>query len=317
MRVLLIGCGRMGAGSGSREQRMQSHAAALSERRNIELFLYDNESTNADLASQIFGGVVVSELTSSFVETIELAVISTPTATHLHYLQLLISSGVQLIICEKPVAVTMDELDAAELAYEAGTSRVVVNYTRRFQPAYFKLQQRVRALLESQQLSACAIRYQRGFLNNASHAIDLLQFLTGWSLSDLNMNVTAAVRDEFPDDPTVSGIGNWNGALVSLLGLPQVRFSLFELDLFFERDALRLRDRGDTCDFASSAEPDLYYSPLQTAETMLNCLGSPFQSIYDFAEAVLSSDSVADNFAESVGVCRWMLRTLQNYNESL
>ncbi len=314
VKALLIGCGRIGAGVGSPQQWSDSHAGAIANRSGFDLWVYDNDIQIADTAAQQLRASVVDVLSPTSIEQFQIAIICTPTPTHVEYLQRLISASVPVIICEKPICSNMYQLQKAVDAYERGGSRVVVNYTRRFQPAFIDLRSRIKTLLEQQELRACAVRYQRGFLNNASHAFDLLQFLVRRDFTDVVEKVDNATYDEFPDDPTVSFSGLWSGVELSVLGLPFVRFSLFEIDLFFEKTAIRLRDSGDTIEIFAAAKPGLYYAPLRATETRTNCLRSPFANLYSIADDMLRDSSIADNFMESVALTRWMLRMVERRN---
>jgi hypothetical protein len=165
-------------------------------------------------------------------------------------------------------------------------------------------------VLQCESLRACAVRYQRGFLNNASHGLDLLQFLLGWEIDRAEVHVTHSTNDEFSDDPTLSCAGVWNGAIVSILGLPQVRFSLFEIDLFFERSGIRLRDRGDTFEFMDSDEPSEYYSPLKTIRLSSGNLQLPLENFYGWVERMFVDSAIPDNFEESLKLTKWIYGTM-------
>lgn len=301
-RVLIIGCGRIGV----------SHAKALGQNSEFDFTLYDSDREVCREVAQAYGASVLGEITSNSLRDFQVVVIATPTSTHFDYLDTLISSQVAIVVCEKPICNDLLQLDNIETLYETGCSRVLVNYTRRFQPAYQELRDRVSSLLRTQELRACSIRYQRGFLNNASHAVDLLQFLLGRDICGASVIVGHSAADKFCDDPTISCVGSWNEASLSIVGLPSVRFSLFEIDLFFEREAVRLRDRGQTIEMATSDVPGDYYAPLRTESVQPNCLGEPFNNLYQYAERMLACETIEDNFRESVKLTRWMIEVQEN-----
>ena len=194
---------------------------------------------------------------------------------------------------------------------ERSKSRILVNYTRRFQPSYVSLKKQFALLLGCESLRAIAVRYQRGFLNNATHALDLVQFVTGWDISRARVRTVQAVNDEFSDDPTLSCHGEWNGASLSIVGLPNVQFSLFEIDLFFDRSAIRLRDRGDTIEISGSAGPAGYYAPLEMQTVTRGNLHAPLENFHRHVQQMIRDPRLPDNFDESLKLAGWFFETLK------
>jgi len=308
IKTLLIGCGRIGAGSGGRNQRSSSHAGALADNPAFASTLYDSDLKLSKAAGKALELSVVDHLQPDFIESLDCAVICSPTKTHFKYLSTLLRFGTPLIVCEKPVCSTMAEVQKLKLLKKQSVSRVVLNYTRRFQPSYAKLKKRFAQQMDAESVRAISLRYQRGFLNNASHALDLIQFLTSWNILDAKIHSSQSVPDEFPDDPTLSGIGSWNGAQISILGLPHVRFSLFEIDFYFERTAFRLRDRGDTVEFADSDEPSGYYAPLATKKLKHGNMSDPLKNLYRHVAKMACDPAIPDNFDESLKLTDWILQ---------
>lgn len=290
---------------------MSSHAGALASNPAFATTLYDANLKLSKAAGKAFGLPVTDDCNTTFLESLDCAVICSPTNTHFEYLSNLLRVGTPLIVCEKPVCSTLAEVKKLKQLKKRSESRVVVNYTRRFQPSLAKLKNQFAQQMAAETLRAISIRYQRGFLNNASHALDLIQFLTGWNILDAKIHSSQCVPDEFPDDPTLSGIGSWNGTQISILGLPYVRFSLFEIDFFFERTAIRLRDRADTIEFANSEEPSDYYAPLATKKLKQGCMRDPLKNLYRHVAKMARDPAIPDNFEESLKLTEWILQTLK------
>ncbi len=131
------------------------------------------------------------------------------------------------------------------------------------------------------------------------------------NISEAAVEISLKVADEIAEDPTISCAGDWNGAVFSVVGLPYVRFSLFEIDLFFESDAVRVRDRGNTIEMATSDRPGDYYSPLRTVSVQSDCMEEPFGNLYRYVETIFASDSALDNFKSSVAMTNWMISILE------
>ena len=311
LKTILIGCGRIGAGSGGRHRRAGSHAGVLADIPSFAPTLYDPDLKLSKAAGEALDLPMVDHIDKSLLESCTCAVICSPTNTHFEYLSEFLKVGIPLIICEKPVCASLEEVKKLRQLRKRSKSRVVINYTRRFQPSFEKLKKRFAHQLTQESLRTISVRYQRGFLNNASHALDLIQFLTGWDIMSAKIHPFHGVCDEFPNDPTLSGHGNWNGSALSILGLPNVQFSLFEIDFFFERSAIRIRDRGETIEFADSNEPSDYYAPLASKKISQGNLQEPLKNFYRHVEKMACDPAIPDNFEESLNLTEWILQTLK------
>lgn len=312
IKTLLVGCGRMGAGSGGRSQRLESHAGVLSRLPSFDVTLFDQDFAAARNAARVLRLSAAERLDRALLEESQCAVICSPTETHAEYVSRFLRAGVPLIVCEKPGCASLVEAKRLQRLATRSTSRVVVNYTRRFQPAYAGLRRRLLVLAGREALRAIEVRYQRGFLNNASHAFDLIRFLTGWNIAGARLHSMRGVHDEFRDDPTVSALGEWNGGALSIIGLAQVRFSLFEIDFFFERSAVRLRDRGDTIELSGSAEPQGYYAPLVSKAVSRGNIRTPLENLYRHVQRMIRDTRIPGNLTESLQTACWAFGMLRH-----
>jgi predicted dehydrogenase len=310
IKTILIGCGRIGAGSGGRRRRAGSHAGVLADIPSFAPTLYDPDLKLSKAAAEALDLPIVDHIDKSLLESCACAVICSPTNTHFEYLSQFLNVGIPLIVCEKPVCASLEEVKKLRQLRKRSKSRVVINYTRRFQPSFEKLKKQFTHQVAQESLRTISVRYQRGFLNNASHALDLIQFLTGWDILSAKAHPFQGVCDGIPNDPTLCGHGNWNGVELSILGLPNVQFSLFEIDFFFERSAIRIRDRGDTIEFADSNEPSDYYAPLSVTKISQGNLQEPLKNLYRHVRQMIRNPELPDNFEESLKLTEWIFRTL-------
>jgi len=290
---------------------LQSHAGVLSTLSTFDVTLFDPDIAAARKAASALQLRSIEQIDESALGELQCAIVCSPTPTHFDYLSRLMAARVPLVVCEKPVCFSAEEAKKLMRLRRNSKTRVLVNYTRRFQPSYAKLREHMIALLKREQLTSILVRYQRGFLNNASHALDLVQFLTGWSIRRAKVRIVESENDQFPDDPTLSCHGSWNGALLSIVGLPDVRFSFFEIDFFFRRSAVRLRDRGDTIEVSGSAPPDAYYAPLETKTKSRNNLREPLKHLYRHVDRMLGERRLRDNFDESIELADWSFQVLK------
>ncbi len=89
-------------------------------------------------------------------------------------------------------------------------------------------------LKDTKKLIKIQIRYQRVFLNNCSHAFDLISFILDIKLQIRDFKKTQSISDHFENDPTISGYGYLGNTLFEVSGIAFSRYSLFEIDMFFE-----------------------------------------------------------------------------------
>lgn len=142
------------------------------------------------------------------------------------------------VIAEKPLTETAAQSAAVGAAFAAAGVPLIVNYTRRFVPAF-------QALAGMAAMTA-TIRYAKGIRHNGTHALDLCRMLFGEYQSAAAL---ARKMDFWPDDPTISAFLSFDRCPeVFLQGLDERCFTLFETDIVtptqrivIDQDGRRLR----------------------------------------------------------------------------
>ena len=171
IKALIIGCGNIGALYDLNDpKKVWTHARAFSRTKGIDFVIADTDEKILKKISKQYDVPAVT-LTDGFdYSGFDIVSITTPTPTHFGYLQRLMKQNVPVVICEKPVAASVDELNILIQQHDQSASRVLVNYIRRFQPAYSVLKKRLSEILKKDSCIGIIIKYQRGFLNNGGHA---------------------------------------------------------------------------------------------------------------------------------------------------
>ena len=207
INVLLIGCGNIGALYDLHHEQVLTYAKAFSLDSNYSVTIYDPNTALQHRIAARYGFKTIENPSTISYAPFDIVCIATPTVSHFPYLVKAIQANVPVICCEKPVTYSVEE--AAQLVdlYKNGNSRILVNYIRRFQPKYETLRDEIRNLLnQGEAIQHIRISYKRGLLNNGSHVLDLVQFITSITISAEKHEVTNSVFDTFPQDPTLSGI---------------------------------------------------------------------------------------------------------------
>lgn len=183
IRVGLVGLGRIGYQYDcDRDDLLISHFKAIMDNRNFKLCWIADE--NAQNRAQVLEQVpqdckVLAHVPVALPEiSVDLVVVATSTASHLSVIQQALAVSPKMILCEKPVGLTLKESqEIARLCSEAGVA-IYVNYMRRCEPAVRRIQQAIiNGEMDDFYKGVCW--YSGGIANNASHFIDLMQFWFG------------------------------------------------------------------------------------------------------------------------------------------
>ena len=170
----------------------------------------------------------------------DVASLCSPTEAHPADLRAVLELGVRLVFCEKPLA---PSVAAAQLMVEACRVRGVplaVNHNRRWDPAVQRMGREI-AAGDWGALRCATGHYNKGVLNNGTHLIDLMHLLLG------PLTLTAVGRpehDHWPADPSVPMMLEAQGRPVLVNCGHAADYSLFELQLVFERGVVAIEAGG-------------------------------------------------------------------------
>ena len=307
-RALIIGCGNIGALYDFDTAAIATYAKAFHIDPEIEFDVYDVDPGSSLKVAERYGVRGLTGLNAANCQDYDVVVVSTSTPAHYQYLSLLLERGPQLVICEKPVDTDCARLDQLLRLHAKSETKVMVNFFRRFQPGMNRLKQHIAAVLGEDQCTNIIVTYQRGFHNNASHAIDLLEYLWGSTIDLAGARMNHHVPDEFDTDPTLSMSCVWNGANLQFIGLAGVQFSHFEISLYFTQNAVLLKDGGNEIEILRTPTPSGNFYPklcLQSRE--IGVLDDYMVNVVDHAKRILRKEKPCDNFPESVSISKRIL----------
>jgi predicted dehydrogenase len=311
-KSLVIGCGNIGALYDINNENILTHSKAFYNHPNFSLTVFD---TNKELVKEIaqkYNCGICEAVTPVTLAEFDCISICTPTHTHLDYLEKGFEAKTKLILCEKPVSNLLDELSVVETSYLNHSSKVLVNYMRRFQPAYLDLRNTINDLSALEALTNISVRYQRGFINNCSHAFDTLEFLFGVPIELSGIKLHNKVHDHFETDPTVSLQASWNNTNFNILGLSNVKFSNFEIDIYFESQKISLQDSGNKIEVLKALPKSGFLQPLMPGSVREGALKNYMEPVIHHAYMILAGETSEDNFIESVNLNKRLLTYLKN-----
>lgn len=308
IKALLIGCGNIGAGYDLNEpSKVWTHAKAYSLRNDIELSVFDEDTKKAQEIANRYKATLVEGLYEKDYTQYQIISITTPTITHYNFLEKLIKANIPVIICEKPVVHENIRVEQLEQLYKSGRSKILVNYIRRFQQGYKEAKERILKCGEKQSLQSIVIKYKRGFLNNASHAIDLLEYIFENPFDFNNFRSSVAVFDVFNYDPTITAACLFNNVPVSFAGVVNTSYAVFEIELFFSSSKVVICHSG--------SEVRYYYDDNgnwneHTEERQTSLLDHYMVPVIDRAVDLYNGNG-EDNFMSSLRLNKAILETIE------
>lgn len=310
--LLLAGCGNIGALYDFENDQVLTHAKAFTFHPEFKLTVFDVDFKLAQKVAKKYNAECIESFNDLRPGYFDCFNICTPTQTHFELLKMGFDQHVKLIVCEKPVSNNKNELNDLSDLYDKSESKVLVNYFRRFLPEFIQLKEKITTLLAAEEITSIAVRYQKGFMNNCSHALDLIQFLTGKEIQFQDTIATNLVFDIFETDPTLSLQAKWGNAFVSILGLANVKFSHFEIDLYFEYHKIIIKDAGNSIEIYKANPGARVYQPLiiQTGLSQYNCIKNYMKPVAEHAGEILNGRIQQDNFKEALGLNKKMLDVL-------
>lgn len=309
--ALLIGCGNIGARYDLDDpEKIWTHAKAFSKSDGIRFTVTDSDNDLATKIGRHYNAAVIPLDNDLDLSGFDLVSIATPTQTHFSYIKQAIKHNVKVVICEKPVAAKLEELQAIEALYHSGSTKVIVNYMRRFQPAYHELKKYLESdLIDCRGIS---IKYQRGFLNNGSHAFDLIEYLFQTEIDFSRFNAGNAFYDAFPFDPTITGCCSLNEIPVTMLGIASASYAIFEIELFFPSHKIVICHSGDEIRFYK-ADPRFGNLAEDVQMRKTGILSRYMLPVMNKALKCLENPNEPDNVLNSIALNKKMLHVITNY----
>ncbi|NVJ91193.1 MAG: Gfo/Idh/MocA family oxidoreductase [Methylocystaceae bacterium] len=176
----------------------------------------------------------------------DLVVICTPDTTHADILKEIAThkSRPNLVIMEKPLCISKNQLDELKNCPDICSMNVIVNHSRRFDNRHKTLSKKIAAKTWGDFISAHWV-YYGGWLHTGSHVIDTLQMLLE---TNLGISYIHTGFNDRADDPSLNlhltAKAHQNGPIY-IESFPEYAFQLFEGELRFETGRIRFMNFGN------------------------------------------------------------------------
>ena len=301
MKVLLIGCGNIGAQYDIDNPTNITYASALFEEFE-DVFIYEPNRELLEKTLTVYTSYKSILLDEVNWKLFDIICIASPTQTHFKYLRDIGEKSSAVVICEKPISREIDELNL--LKHSVTTSnKIIVNYIRRFQPDYIELKKKLLGFnFFNEEEVRITITYCRGILNNGSHAFDLLEFLFDKKISFEKFQIGACKFDAFDTDPTINGIIYFDNWKIKLNGINQPTEPIFEIIIESHHFKLSILNSGNLISLVSKNEN--YHSE--------NAIEGYMQHTIRLAKSMISNPNLNDNFVNSLELNEKIVSLIEN-----
>lgn len=243
----VIGLGRIG--TLLEEDRLRekpcTHAGAIhADPDSMLLGGCDIDEKRCRTFSERWNGLPVFSRADDLIEAVnpDIVCVATPPETHLPIIESVLQTSVRLVICEKPLAPKAAE--AAQIAryHQGGRVKIMTNHERRYSADYLRVRDHIVSHTFGELLSIGSRVYMgerrpvlEMILDDGTHLIDILRFLTGSELTDVHAELLEGDRGD-------TLFVRCNGGAVPLwmeFGAGRDHI-VFELDLSFSEGRIRI-----------------------------------------------------------------------------
>lgn len=243
-KAVIIGAGRIASQFDSPNRReVLTHAHAFKKHPRVDLVgIFDIDKSVARREARKWDCPAYDDL-DTMMKTVQPDVVSicTPDSSHFGILLAIAPYRPRMVICEKPVTIHITDTRSIVRLYRRLRIPIVVNYSRRFDRVVQEIKHAITTEKYGKVLCASGT-YTKGIMHNGSHMIDLCRFLFGEARSII---ATLAVADDNPSDASIGGYLEFKLCKqFHLLVGDERAYSIFELDILFEKRRVRLVDSG-------------------------------------------------------------------------
>lgn len=246
LNVALIGLGNIALlyDYNKNSKTSLSHVKGIYHHKNYNLkYCIDIDRKNEKKVKGLFPNIYFDTDINVIVDKtdIDVLVIATPTKTHFDILEKLKDNkNIKIFFIEKPLFDNLDEFSKID---EDIKNKIVINYIRNFEPNIIKLKNDIQEK-KLKEVEKIVFYYTKGFKNNASHFISLINFLFTSSFYHDSKIITQ--RKGVSNDPTYDIFLelNYNGSIIPIyfIGLNHNNYAVFNVEFYFQDMKLVLDD---------------------------------------------------------------------------
>ena len=257
--ALIVGCGAIGSqlDEGTTGSVALTHATGYKMHGRTRLVAGvdpDPDRLSAFSAARSVAGYTDIE-TAVAEHDVDIVSVCTPPETHADVIDTVLNADVEAILCEKPIAADSETGERIVSACSSVEIPLIVNYFRRYLPGC----QLARAMLRSGIVGTdrrAVLVYNKGFLNNGSHVVDLARWWFG-EATELQ-----ASGSHQPD-----GVVTFGQTRCHLVHVGNAAYNHIQADVYGDGGRLQLLDHGRRIAWQPVSDSTLFdgFSELGTA----------------------------------------------------
>ena len=239
----IVGTGRIASTfDNPKSKAILTHAHALSRHPRIRLIGMTNQvdKVKGKHEANKWKTDFYPDLRSILAQRPDIVVIASPNDTHARLLEEVSYAKPKLIICEKPVGISMSEIKRLKEKVLPMKVPTLVNFSRHFDPMVHQVRDALRKGTYGKVISANGV-YTNGTLHNGPHLMDLAHFFFGELKS---IRGFGAVSDH-KGAPSVAGFATFEDCpQFSILTGDEREYSVFEFEIFTQKKRIRFTNFG-------------------------------------------------------------------------
>jgi predicted dehydrogenase len=309
IKVSIIGLGKIGSQYDLTDKSQGlTHASAVLNDSRFELIGgVDQDSHSRTLFQNSYGVRAFPSIRELMAHSApDVVTIATTTDNHIKdIVELLEYQAIKLVLCEKPISRKIQDLERVDHILELSEKTVLVNYQRRTEITAHK----IRTLIKEEQFGAFlggSGFYSRGYFNNASHMIDLLEWWLESKFEIINLIEVSKQSGDY-DATMAFRLRNQNFLLQAI---PSSLTSIFEINLQFELAQIRY-SAGGAHIYIDDVMEDKNFKGIRTISTsnipLLANHSSTLASVYnDIYSRLIGETSFLTTAAEALDLIKRM-----------
>jgi predicted dehydrogenase len=197
-----------------------------------------------------------------------------PQGRHNIFKELWVDPNVQLLFCEKPIALNTEE--ALIIRSEIPSDKVVLpNLSRRYHPVMRQLATDLN-LGKWGKVQKIQIKYTRGIRNTGAHIFDIVRWLVGEMVSVNVINRVPTSSDKEADLTFTFSFQTDNNVEGIAIGFDDRQYYMFEIDLYCESGKIEIKKSGDEITYFDAGEHPLFqnFGYLNVSDIQTNLLSN-------------------------------------------
>lgn len=284
-KAAIIGCGNIGGFLDTPEDNhIVTHAHAYAKHSGTQLSAVcdTDESRLAEFKKRwgesITSYTEIDELIKK--EEFEIASICSPTFTHAKILKKLMKKeGLETIICEKPFVENIEELTAIEEIIKRRKKRVMINFLRRFDPGFAKVENFIKDNRFGNLIEFNGI-FTKGIYHNGSHVLEMIERFFGNIIK-----LEAISKKEADGDFLGTFLIKTKNAQGIISNFSGKNYAMFEFDTLFEKGRVKILNAGHKIEIYELKESKTYknYYNLELTDTLHDTFSANMMHSLEFA----------------------------------